>query len=226
MMLRHTIQALYTFDSVVDMDFSIIKYMIKKYGKSDYMNPNLVGKDGDYTIKCLLLTRTDPNPLSVFLKPKYKDMAEDLYSELIETSYEDILKHAYPTDLFGMIKTYDVLQVDAVESLILCKNGLEQQYIKLVDPSLNTDLYHPQYDLTGIDVIYVKSYEDVLGFSNLGGKTIQVLNYEYNLDELHGVKIPKTAISILVADLNKVYTVDPYINFELPKPIKERKDAK
>lgn len=207
------------FNCIVDIDFAIIQYLQKNCVNEKYMK-SYVLHGSDYFIKCLLLQRKNINPVSIIIKDEYIDSADDILEEILEEHYDEILNIITPTAIFGLIVTYVSIEESGIHCDILCKNQQQEQYIKNINPLLTTIRYDKGMSVRIYDSVFIKVYEEILTFSDFGGKYAYLMNYSYNLEENEkGVELPKKLISALITDVNRVFTIDPYVDFKLPQKI-------
>lgn len=215
--------ALIDFDSIVDTDLAILRLVQIKYANEKYMKRNILHAD-DYLLKCELLLRKDPNPLSIVFKEEYQSSAKDVFEDLITNHYDEILEHSDPTAIFGLMQTYKKTS-GVIRCTVLCKNSHQEQYIKSIDKEIVTTISNGNINVKPYDSIFIKNYATALTFDNLEGKSIFVSNYSFNLED-NKRTVMLLSISVFVTDVNKVYLIDPYINFKLPEKIVEKEVSK
>lgn len=208
--IKYTTSNLVEFDAVVDTDLAIIDYMISNYNKS-FFKESVLNASSRNVIKNLLLFREDINPLTILLKDEYLESAEDLFKEIINTKYEEVLKLAEPTDIFRYIKTLEDETEGVVISTINCKNKLEQQMINELAGIMRTDIN--QKDMNTFTCLFVKNIKDIETYRNFGGKYIYLSNFKFNLNEDFVIKLDIAS----VAGYNSVKIIDPYVGLILPK---------
>lgn len=207
---KHSCSNLMTFDSVVDTDLGIINYMIAKYKKSAYFNQYVVNASSENVKKNLLLAREKVNPITVLLKEEYGSSADDMLKDIKKGYMEEVLQHSQPTDILRFAKTLQTTE-GVINCIISCKDELQKQYITKLDKSLTVIM--DQTDMTGFDCLFLRYAEDVLKYTNMGGKYIFISNYIHNLDKETG--LPKKVV-LAVSGSNKIRTVDPYVGLTIP----------
>ena len=208
--IKYTTSNLVEFEAVVDTDLAIIDYMTSNY-KTSFFKESVLNASSRNVIKNLLLFRDDSNPLTVLLKDEYLDSAEDLFKEITETKYEEVLKIAEPTDIFRYIKTLEDETEGVVVSTINCKNKLQQQMINELAGIMRTDIN--QKDMSVFTCLFIKNIKDIETYRNFGGKYIYLSNFRFNLNEDFVIKLDIAS----VAGYNSVKLIDPYVGLILPK---------
>ena len=77
------------FNAVVDLDFSILRMI-----QAEYNNPKFIDEEVMHMttkeVKYRLINRTDPNPVSICIKDK--ELADNIYKEIMLSRYSDLLK--------------------------------------------------------------------------------------------------------------------------------------
>ena len=223
MELNYTSKIIVDFDSIVDTDFGIICYVIKHYKDSKYLLDYVV-KGTEYFVKCLLLVREDENPLSIIFKPEYKNSIDSILKEIETTDeYKEVLKHAKPTAIFGLIETYKKTN-GVIDATILCKNQIQEQYIKKIDNNLKV-IVSESIDLEPYGTMIVKNYSSLLRHNNVLGKSIIVCEYAYNMDKDRD-RVLNPKVDVLISKSNNTFIVFPYLNFKLPEKVVEREVEK
>jgi len=208
-------------DTIIDLDYGIIKLIRQKYNNLEYMKDYMLNAD-EYFTKCMILSRKDPNPVTIMLQDKYLDNANSIYEDMLEQDMDTILELTPPTNIFGLLQTYRKTD-GIIKCTILCKNVREEQYIKSIDPSLNVIVGDHSVDLTIYDSIFIKNYRDTLKYNKLNrleGKSLFISRYDFNLQPERDEDTVLFDVSVFIADVNKVYLVTPYTNFKFPEKIK------
>jgi len=218
---------LFDFEAVIDIDYSIVTFL-RDISNQKYIRPSIIEADYNF-LKSLILTRRNNNPLSVLLSDEYLNSIDDIYNSLLKNDnyYDQIIRLSEHNDVFKLMQTYRKTLDGVIKCDVLCHNHIQEGFIKSVDSTINTILKNKEenFNVKRYDSIFIKYYPDVLKFDKLEGKHIFLLNYQFNLEENTNKIIPKLDISFYVTDVNKVYMVDPYIDFKLPEKIIERKDV-
>ena len=115
------------FSTLVDTDLGSTVYLLQQYPNSKFF----IDECKNWTVyfsKCKVLTRKDINPLTVILKDDCKDQADNLYEELLQTKWEEVLKIAPYTDIMRLLtSTYEYA---GYVITVKCRNELEEKFIK------------------------------------------------------------------------------------------------
>ena len=210
---------LFSFDSIIDIDYSIIKYLQINYRNSDLFKPHVLNGDETF-IKTLLVNRTDEDPISIIIKKQYKNN-NSLLKDLLENEYKQILDMSYPTDMFGLMVVYN--STDSIKCNISYKNEIEKDHIdSLID--ITTVELKDKFSLSKFDTVFIKSHDDINTYINLEGKNLYILNYQFNTNidvDLENIN-RKDASYIHNSTVNKLYFIDPYSQFDIKPNIYKR----
>ena len=214
--VRFSSNILYYSESIIDIDLGFVRFIKKNFSNSKYMDQDILKNNDELFYKSLLVSRENPNPLSVVINPIYKDSIDSLYNEILEANYDEILEMTSPLALFPIF-------INSIESgflnvSILYKNEHEKQYIKKMLPeekSFNMLYrYDPKVNLDLFNCIYMKNFSDILT-TKLLTKDVFVLGYRYNLE--HGEdRVLKLDILNQVHRSVQLHIVTPYKNFIEP----------
>ena len=207
--------ALFEFQSIVDLDLALLKYIQVEFSNSKFFNKIVVQEADDYILKSLLVSRTNINPLSVIIDDKYMSSINGLYDDLILNKENEILKFGTP------LATYNIFHIvqnseSGIKCVVNCRNVHEEQFIKNIkeDIPIITDGYN--VDLSKYKAFYIKNVEDALKYKTFNGKSIYFLDYEYNIEPNRKERLPIIKIGSALSFTNDLYFIDPYKNFVLP----------
>lgn len=205
---------LFEFETVVDLDLALLKYIQNEYSDSKFFNKHVLMAD-DYILKSLLLTRTNKNPLSVIIDDAYINNIDNLYGEIIKTKETELFRYSSP--LASLTIIHSLNGDSGIDCVINCKNVDEEQFIKQhVSPNITTVVQGYNVDLSRYDAIYIKNVEDSLKYKSINGKSIYFLDYDYNIEPDRKDRMPLFSVSIVISSSNNIYLVSPYINFNTP----------
>lgn len=200
------------FNTLIDTDEGCIRYLLKTYPNSpfflDYMKDT-----NDYYIRYALLTRTEYNPLSILFKEEYKSSIDDLYNELKETKWEEVLSLSYPTDIFKFLNM--VSNQAGYIITVNCDNIHEQvklESFKDMDQSWNISI--GTKNIRKYFSLVVKNIYSFSHMRNISGKTIYFYDYGPNFTDYHKKVI--NPILVILSKTNILKFIFPYSNFEFP----------
>lgn len=126
---------------------------------------------------------------------------------------KDILLNSKAYDTFGLFITI-LKEASSVDIDFLCRDKLEEKYLKSLNPSINTIVSsRHRLDISDYTAIYVKRYEDILRFKHVRGKYVYIANIRSNMDD-DKPSIPDLDISILISDVNVVRVMDLYKDYK------------
>lgn len=178
----YILNVLIPFNLLIDTDMGLIKLIEYEYHNDEYFWPGMI--DCDDTLKQFsLLSRTDPNPLSVVMKSEDPELQQDLYSQFMEKEYSSILKLSSNTSLCGISSILRTSIDKSVRVTALCKTQEEADLIKKRHiPVENIILGEPEtISLDKYNVLFLKDVEDIRKYKNVDGKEIYIANYGFNM---------------------------------------------
>lgn len=199
------------FNMIFDIDLGIIKFLIDKYPKSKFFKEER-NQATEYFLKYLLYTRENKNPLSVLIKDNYD--IYDLYNQIIEEKFDEVLKYTNPTSIYYFLSEFG--NSNGYNITINCNNTLEQ--FKCENERNNNWNYKINVkDIKNYFCIYQEYSEDILKYKNISGKSIYLCDYGPNyIKDENGDNIPNI-IAELLSKTNEVKYINKYARFELPK---------
>lgn len=197
------------FPTIFDTDFGTIAYMCYHYGKSKYIKEEC--KDWTpYFTKCKLLTRKDINPLSILLKDEYIDNADNLYKELLDSKWDDILKLSPITDVMNLV--YSLYDYIGNTVTVKCRNEEEVKYIKENVKDWESMIGDEDTDKYFCYFIY-DLCERVKHLTGIRLKTIYVYYHAPNMINFKEGILKQDAVGILD---NNIKLIVPYRGLVLP----------
>lgn len=199
------------FNMIFDTDLGILKFLMNKYPKSKFF---IEGRSEatEYFLKYLLYTRSYRNPLIVLIKDKYD--IDDLYNQIFNEKWEEVLKYTKPTSIYYFLSEFGVS--NGYNITVNCKNTLEQ--IRCEKERNNPWNYKIDVsDIKKYFCIYQENSEDLQKYKNISGKSIYLCDYGPNyIKDENGDNIPNI-IAELLSKTNEVKYINKYARFELPK---------
>lgn len=198
------------FDCMLNLDFGIIKVLQKYYNNPKFFENNILNNQ-DLFFRFLTTMNEKANIIWYLLKEEFKDNADSIRKEIMETEYKRIIEYSEPTNVCTLARQFNRIADGAIKCSIICKNEFERDYIKKLDPSLNAiidDLYN--MDLSIYDSIYIRDIEDILKMKKMVAKNIFIMTYKFNFDD--NFENLRTKILSIISGANEIYTIDVYTN--------------
>lgn len=209
-------ELLVEFDFLVDLDMALFRYIQENYSNSKYVDQRIINIKNEYKILELLLLRKHINPLEIIM-PKVETI--DLYNHLHSAHEKELLEHYMFHDTYYLMGTY-ILNATATRITVLCKNKLEEDFIKQHNKYLRTIVCsRSNVNLDLYTAIYMKHFIFAMEYKNLKGKHIYIANAAYNMDE--DTDCINGTLSILFGDVNTVKLIDLYTKVKY-QTIKEK----
>lgn len=170
------------FNAVVDLDFSILRMI-----QAEYNNPKFIDEEVMHMttkeVKYRLINRTDPNPVSICIKDK--ELADNIYKEIMLSRYSDLLKeekYLAITGIFFLVSVFGNIENTHVN--ILCTSEEEKEVIRKYHSKVNVIVMKDPSDISLDEYteFIFKNKNDVYKFKNVfNEKRILLLNYAFNL---------------------------------------------
>jgi len=216
----HTIDPLFDFQSVCDIDFGLYKLIKEEYYDRDIFNNYLFDSDDDRFIRTVLLSREYFNPLFIFCKKGVLTGTEmdDLYQEFLEKEYDKIISLSTPTTIMEIATISNSLN-KMVNVTILCATPKEAEWVKNHNHKLKCVISdYKDFDLTPYDTLYIKDIYTLLAFKQdtLINKNIIFPRFIFNLEKSKNIEIPILEVSKKYYKNNKFMATDPYKGISVP----------
>ena len=119
-----TLNPIFEFDTIFDLDYTLIAYIQNRYKNSKFFNFNI--DEDPVGIKYLLQERQDPNPLSILLKDEYMDSKDTLYHDFMTRFSSVIYSTLYTTELIKFFNTVISVQDKSISVSILVNNRFQE----------------------------------------------------------------------------------------------------
>lgn len=208
---------LITFNMLVDTDLGLLCLIKSKYNDPTVFDNNILNYN-DNILRGLLQLNESINPLNIIMIDKYKEQADQFYSEFMEVEHEKLIKSSPTTTMVEVVKRF--IDSGSMKVTILCSDKLEYERMNDImsdcataSYSIITEKDYTSVDISSYDTIFIKYAKDLLGFNNTIGKNLIISDYVVNLDsEMYKEKqkIPKKEYLVIYAPNNEFYTVALY----------------
>ena len=173
-----------SFDSVIDIDLALWRYMKDKYGTSKYMDQTMVNIDDENVIKFLLMDRREHNPLSIIIS-EYD--TEKMYNDIItnDRMFNNIMRnYGSPYDTLRLFNTF-MENASSLEIDIICKNYEQEEILRKYTHSkigIIVDTIH-NVNINNYSIIQVKFFSDLVNYPEFDGKHVWIANALYNMQK-------------------------------------------
>lgn len=196
------------FEFVIDLDLAMFKFIRDNYYSSEYVYHEFLSVKDEREIIYNLLSRKHINPLEYIIPNK--DTTQ-MYYELMndDNNYSRLLSYATAYDTFGLMITF-LKEASSVSIDILCKNQIEADFIKSLNPILNTVIYPSRFDvpLNLYTAIYTKYFYYMTNYNQVQGKHIYIPAAKYNMEEDRNCV--NLRLTQLFSDVNEIHLIDLY----------------
>lgn len=218
-MSEYSTNVLIDFDCLFDIDFGKIRHLANIV-KEDPDNilftelNNFVLKADNYMLRYFIYTSIIRD------MPYLLNIDKDAYNSIFNDrpTYRKALELSPKTTIFGLMEVY-IETGGVVACTVLCKNPLEEHFIKRISPKARTIVGDcANVNINMYDVFYINNFLDIIKFlehNKFGGKEIIIPDYWFNMDP-DDHKKPNMDVSLIISATNKIKTICPYKNFELP----------
>lgn len=208
-MEARTTKMLFEFESLFDMRSGCIRYLINS-GSNTKFYRSFMRHPSSNMLKNLYVSAKTTNPMEWILKNEYKDSADDLYKEIMDTKYDEVLKYSVPTDVYSLFKTYsNIANTANAECAITCDNQKQADLVRSFNEKFVVVLN--QKNLGNYNCLYVNLASTIDSYSKLTGKHVYLHNIMANYDEDMRIN---GKVSKFIGDV-VFHTVDPYIGVTL-----------
>ena len=210
------IKAIFEFEMLFDLDYTLATLIQRYYGKSKYFDTVL--EEDPISLRLLLLTRTEKNPIYILLKPEYRDSADSLYEELKEEfSIELYLRrNIYFTEFYKFFSVLIKSDGAVADIGVIVNNKKEEAIVRELSPLIRV-FDSKEIARNDYDALYIKD-KDTVGLitPKVEGKTIFLANYGFNLTTIGEEESPDLEFMEEYSDDNAIFTVDIYSSVVKP----------
>ena len=200
------IKAIFEFEMLFDLDYTLATIIQRYYGKSKYFDTVL--EEDPISLRLLLLTRTEKNPIYILLKPEYRDSADSLYEELKEEFSMELYlrRNIYFTEFYKFFSVLIKSDGAVADIGVIVNNKKEEAIVRELSPLIRV-----------YDALYIKD-KDTVGLitPRVEGKTIFLANYGFNLTTIGEEESPDLEFMEEYSDDNAIFTVDIYSSVVKP----------
>lgn len=210
------IKAIFEFEMLFDLDYTLATLIQRYYGKSKYFDTVL--EEDPISLRLLLLTRTEKNPIYILLKPEYRDSADSLYEELKEEFSMELYlrRNIYFTEFYKFFSVLIKSDGAVADIGVIVNNKKEEAIVRELSPLIRV-FDSKEIARNDYDALYIKD-KDTVGLINprVEGKTIFLANYGFNLTTIGEEESPDLEFMEEYSDDNAIFTVDIYSSVVKP----------
>ena len=198
-----------SFDSVIDIDLALWRYIKDKYGTSKYIDKDMINIDDEDIIKFILMDRREKNPLSILLQG-YD--TEKMYNDIItnDKMFNNILNnYSSPYDTLKLFNTF-MENASSLEVDIICKDKEQEKILrKYTSPKIGiiVDTIH-NITINNYSIIQVKFFSDLINYPQFEGRHIWIPNALYNMQK--NMNTIDLTLMQLFGNINQVHLIDLY----------------
>ena len=202
------------FNMLFDTDLGVLYYLMDRYPRSKFFKPYLF-QDNIFFFKYASITRKEVNPICILLNKDYKSSADNLYKELLDKRWVNVIKFSPRTDILKMI--YYGYKKSGYRIYINCRNEYEKKHIEIVAKNTNWITKINEEDVSDYGCLYIHDLNELNNMKNVICKTIYVFDYALNyLDfDMENKAINPTVVKY--ADSVEFKFISPYADFRLPE---------
>ena len=210
------IKAIFEFEMLFDLDYTLATLIQRYYGKSKYFDTVL--EEDPISLRLLLLTRTERNPIYMLLKPEYRDSADSLYEELKEEFSMELYlrRNIYFTEFYKFFSVLIKSNGSVADIGVIVNNKKEEAIVRELSPLIRV-FDSKEIARNDYDALYIKD-KDTVGLitPRVEGKTIFLANYGFNLTTIGEEESPDLEFMEEYSDDNAIFTVDIYSSVVKP----------
>lgn len=210
------IKAIFEFEMLFDLDYTLATLIQRYYGKSKYFDTLL--EEDPISLRLLLLTRTEKNPIYILLKPEYRDSADSLYEELKEEFSMELYlrRNIYFTEFYKFFSVLIKSDGAVADIGVIVNNKKEEAIVRELSPLIRV-FDSKEIARNDYDALYIKD-KDTVGLitPKVEGKTIFLANYGFNLTTIGEEESPDLEFMEEYSDDNAIFTVDLYSSVVKP----------
>lgn len=208
----YNLDILIPFDLVVDLDMGLLKLVRFEYNNNDYFYKGIL-QGMDDCLRYSLMTREDPNPLSIAaVNPDDHETLDEFYKQFMEREYTKIMNLSQDTAISDLTKVSGMTSASdrIVRITIMCRSEEEKKLINLrkMNPFRVIVSSPEKIDLSQYKALFVKNVYDLDMYRNVEALNLYIANYGFNL-----VKDPlRSNAPGLPIDIVAKYSKDNEIN--------------
>lgn len=197
------------FSTIVDTDLGVIIYLMancpdSKYFKKECQNWSF------YFTQCKVLTRSDCNPITVLLKDEFTDQADNLYKELIESKWQEVLKVSPVTDSSKVL--YSMYDYAGYKVTVKCRNEAEKSFIEEFAKGWKTLI--GDENPNSYSCFFIHNLDErAPALTGVMGKSFYIYYHKPNLLNFKEGLLKETAAGIIG---NNIKLIEPYKGLTLP----------
>ena len=154
-------------DIILNLDTGVIDIIKNEFNNNEVFDMDKIRLlSNDITVMAkTIIESANINPLSLIIRDDYLDKIDKLYSELITTYLDQILRLSKYTSLERLLRM--TLLNSSINPTVLCRNSTIEKFFKSEFNNIKT-ITNENYDLdvSQYDAVYINNYIDIINFQN------------------------------------------------------------
>ena len=203
-------RVLVDFETLIDLDLAIWRYLNDKYNNSSFLDQSLMSLN-ENQVKSLMIHRQPSNPLEILIPGQD---VKNMYYEIVNDNETELLKYATPYDILRLFITF-IESASFADFNILCRNKIEKKFIINLNPVFESYILisdRSNFDLSDYNMLYTKYFAYCLVYPPFEGITIYIANAQYNM--LEDTSTIDPALLEKFYDVNVIKTMDLYTDIK------------
>ena len=202
---------LFDFNSIVDINLSIIHYIREECFSEKYF----IDLSDEYFVKCLLTTMKERDVTKYIIHPNYIDRVNSLYNDIVNDELFSKYLVEFPLGRFFRILS----QTGYVKPSVLVSSDMEKQYMESKYPENDIIIFKGKpININGkFDCYYTSVLDDVNTKIDKPSKIqFKILRFDYNLEDKDGIELLKFDKIKNHIGVNSFGLIDPYTDIVIP----------
>lgn len=176
---QKTIHNFVEFDCLLGIDIGATLLFLKKYLRSDYVNP--VYHSTLNTYYNMIIWREEKNPLKLVLKKQYHEYADALLAEFLGKYEEEIYLNSPVTEVLKYMNFLLNDDDNLVKCVVNCHSRIQEKIIRKLMSKATIEI--GRYDITGMSTLFIDDLEDLPKYHNVDGKYLYLMMKKRNIND-------------------------------------------
>lgn len=206
---------LFDFDSIIDKQISIIKFLKGEYHTIDDVNfydKEKVAIMDDTYMQFRRMYGPEDLFKSIITDPKLKESSDNLLELLFDRDQNDIFSggYAHKTAMTSLLTAYKRTGNGTVRTAVRCDNEYQESFIKQIAPDISIELSpRSKVDMSKYGRLVVGNYMSALQYILGGPKSILILNFRENYSD-ESTLLLKPELIISLGDIHDIGIISAY----------------
>lgn len=209
-----TNSVLFDFDSIIDKQISVIKFLRGEYKSFDdeaFYNKDKIFPMSNTYMQFRRMYGNEDLFRSIIMDESLKKSSDTLVELIFDRDQKDIFDkgYAHTTAMISLLSAYSKAGNGTIKATVRCDNQYQVDFIKKMNPDISTLISErSKVDMSGYGRLIAGNYLSTLQYALKSPKSILILNFRENFSDKDTLTIRQELL--ILSDIHDIGIISAY----------------